>query len=87
MKKEASMKNKKNKNIDDLLEKTDFTEAIKNSKSIDLSKKVGRPQIGEKISITIPPELIEHLKAAASKRHIGYQTMMRIILAENIEKY
>jgi predicted DNA binding CopG/RHH family protein len=87
MKKEVFMRDNKEKNMDQLLDQSDFTDAIKNSTSLDLSKKRGRPQIGEKISITIPPDLIEDLKVAASKRHIGYQTMLRIILAENIEKY
>ena len=73
--------------VEKWLDETDLAESITSGVRIDLSKKAGRPQIGEKISVTIPPVLIEKIKEAALKRHIGYQTMLRIILAENVQKY
>jgi predicted DNA binding CopG/RHH family protein len=47
----------------------------------------GRPAVGSKISITLPDELIVELKIAADKRAIGYQTLIRMIVKENIKKY
>jgi predicted DNA binding CopG/RHH family protein len=38
-------------------------------------------------SIFLPPTLIERLKAKGAKRGIGYQTMLKIIVHENVEKY
>jgi predicted DNA binding CopG/RHH family protein len=38
-------------------------------------------------SIFLPTELIEKLREKAAKRHIGYQTMLKIIVAEHLEEY
>jgi len=38
-------------------------------------------------SIVLPPDLIEKLREKAAKRHIGYQTMLKIIVAEHLEEY
>jgi uncharacterized Fe-S center protein len=86
-KKELSSVESEENKFDELFEESDMSESIKSGTVMDLSKKVGRPQIGEKISVTIPPIIIEKLREAAAKRHIGYQTMLRIILAENVNKY
>ena len=38
-------------------------------------------------SIFLDPALISKLQVKARKRGIGYQTMMKIIVAENINRY
>jgi predicted DNA binding CopG/RHH family protein len=38
------------------------------------------------ISIRLPESLIEHLKVLANKRDIPYQSLMKMFLAERIEK-
>jgi len=38
-------------------------------------------------SILLPTELIDKLREKAAKRHIGYQTMLKIIVAEHLEEY
>lgn len=38
-------------------------------------------------SILLPPPLIEKLRAKASKRGIGYQTMLKIIVTEHVDEY
>ena len=71
--------------IDKWLEKTDLSENIRNGVVIQGRK--GRPAVGSKISITLPDDLISELKQAAGKRAIGYQTLIRMIVKENIKKY
>ncbi len=38
-------------------------------------------------SIVLPLDLIAKLRKKAAKRHIGYQTMLKIIVAEHLEDY
>jgi predicted DNA binding CopG/RHH family protein len=38
-------------------------------------------------SILLPESLIEKLRKKAEKRGIGYQTMLKIILAEQVDRY
>lgn len=38
-------------------------------------------------SILLPEPLIEKLKEKAGKRGIGYQTMLKIIIAEQMDRY
>ena len=38
-------------------------------------------------SIFLPPDLIEKLREKGAKRGIGYQTMLKIIVHENVGKY
>ena len=38
-------------------------------------------------SILLPTELIDKLRRKAAKRHIGYQTMLKIVVAEHLEEY
>jgi predicted DNA binding CopG/RHH family protein len=38
-------------------------------------------------SILLPTDLIDKLREKAAKRHIGYQTMLKIIVAEQLDKY
>lgn len=63
----------------------DLSENIENGDIIFGRK--GRPSVGSKISITLPDELIVELKNAAAKKAIGYQTLIRMIVKENIKKY
>lgn len=49
--------------------------------------KIGRPKIGDKITIILNPELIERLKTVSASRGIGYQTMIRMMLVEKIADY
>ena len=38
-------------------------------------------------SILLPENLVEKLKNKAEKRGIGYQTMLKIILTEQVDQY
>ena len=38
-------------------------------------------------SIVLDSSLVKGLRAKAKKRHIGYQTMLKIIVAENLSRY
>lgn len=38
-------------------------------------------------SIVLDPGMISRLQSKAKKRGIGYQTMMKIIVSENINRY
>lgn len=71
--------------IDQWLDSTDLSENISTGALVKGRK--GRPAVGRKISITLPDELIVELKMAADKRAIGYQTLIRMIVKENIKKY
>lgn len=73
------------KAIDQWLDSTDLSENISTGALVKGRK--GRPAVGSKISITLPDELIVELKIAADKRAIGYQTLIRMIVKENIKKY
>ena len=50
-------------------------------------RKGGRPKIGRKLSIILPEYLIKQLQVAGKLKGVGYQTMIRIICAENVEEY
>lgn len=71
--------------IDEWLDKTDLSENIK--QGVVVQGRKGRPPVGSKISITLPDDLIVELKEAAGKRAIGYQTLIRMIVKENIKRY
>lgn len=71
--------------IDQWLDKVDLSENIK--KGVVVQGRTGRPAVGSKISITLPDDLIIQLKHAAEKRAIGYQTLIRMIVKENIKRY
>ncbi|MBP9706497.1 MAG: hypothetical protein KBD78_02575 [Oligoflexales bacterium] len=71
--------------IEQWLDKSDLSENIKNGAVVQGRK--GRPAVGSKISITLPDDLIIELKKAANKRAIGYQTLIRMIVKENIKEY
>jgi predicted DNA binding CopG/RHH family protein len=71
--------------IEKWVDETDQSEAIAQGTLIQGRR--GRPRVGTKITVTMPLDLIEQLKRSAEKRAIGYQTMIRMIVAENIKKY
>lgn len=83
-KRKSTDQEKIDKQVDEWMDKTDFSKAIAKGKVIPGR---GRPAIGTKISLTLPEELIRELKEAAEKRSIGYQTMIRMIVKENIKNY
>jgi hypothetical protein len=43
-------------------------------------KRMGRPRIGKKITLTLPEDTIEDLRARGAKLGLGYQTYARMIL-------
>lgn len=71
--------------IDKWFNKADLSADIRDAVLVEGRK--GRPQIGRKISITLPDALIAELKQLADKKSIGYQTLIRMIVKENIKKY
>ena len=71
--------------VDQWLENTDLSESI--AKAKDMPARRGRKPVGTKISIVLPEDLIDQLRNAADKRSIGYQTLIRIIVSENVKKY
>ena len=74
----------KENEIDKILEQADLSESI--SKAVKIKGK-GRPKIGRKVNITLSEDLIEKLTKAGEKKGLGYQTMARLILNEQIEGY
>jgi len=52
----------------------------------ELAKRVVKPR-QQATSIYLPPVLVERLKEKAAKRHIGYQTMLKLIVSEHLEDY
>lgn len=83
--KKKNMNAEDEKKFDQLLAETDFSEAIKDG--VWVKGRRGRPKIGEKHAVILPPDLTEEVKRAAEKRAIGYQTMLRIIVKEHIKDY
>lgn len=77
--------------IDDWHQSIEFSklDLSKTAKVFDPQKRkfVGRPKVGRKFNVIFPEEMIDKIKSAAEKRGIGYQTMVRIIVSENIQEY
>jgi predicted DNA binding CopG/RHH family protein len=77
--------------IDVWHQSSDFTKALKKSAGKVFDPKTrtmtGRPRVGRKFNVTFPELTIEKLKEAASKRGVGYQTMVRIIVSEKLKEY
>ena len=63
-------------------EKKDLGDDIRRSGSAVVIKRKQFPT-----SIFLDPALIRQLQQKGNKRGIGYQTMMKIIVAENINRY
>ena len=43
-------------------------------------KRMGRPRIGKKITLTLPEDTIEDLRVRGAKLGMGYQTYARMVL-------
>ena len=71
--------------FDSYVDKADFSDAIAHGTKMPGRK--GRKRIGSKVTVTLPDALIERLRRSADKKAIAYQTLIRMIVAENIEKY
>ena len=63
-------------------EKADLGKDIRKSRSAVRVMPKSRPT-----SILLPELLIEKLRKKAEKRGIGYQTMLKIILVEQVDRY
>lgn len=42
---------------------------------------------GKPINFRIPPSMIAKLKAKASRKGLGYQTLMKLIVVEHLDEY
>lgn len=89
MKRKITTQKKENKQdsgeeMDVWLEKTDFSEDIKNGVWVHRSK--GRPRLGRKISLIIPEETIEQITYMAKGKAMGYQTLARAFLVEKTDE-
>jgi predicted DNA binding CopG/RHH family protein len=71
--------------IERWLDKTDLSPYIKGAKFF--TPKRGRKRIGQTVCLVLTDELIERLKKAGEKRGLGYQTLARMILLENVADY
>jgi predicted DNA binding CopG/RHH family protein len=63
----------------------DSTEYINWSKSERVTFSNLKPSI-KKISLRLPETMLEELKLLANKRDVPYQSLLKIFLAERIEK-
>lgn len=86
-KKNASMKTPasplSDAEFDDWFEKTDVGPLLADVEPQVISpapKRMGRPRIGKKITLTLPEETIEDLRARGAKLGLGYQTYARMVL-------
>ena len=54
-------------------------------------RRVGRPPIGERarqlIAIRVDPEVLDGLRKEASRRNVGYQTLVNRVLADYVRKH
>lgn len=78
-------KQKGDETFDKWVDETDFSEAAKNG--VVVPGRRGRKKIGTKVTVTLPDTLLIEVKAIADKKAIGYQTLIRMIVAENLKKY
>ena len=88
MEKRKSMKTQENK-FEKEFEESDFSEGNNVPKAVLVSaaQRKGRPRVGRKFNVTMPEDLIALLQKAGEKRGVGYQTMIRMICAEQISEY
>jgi predicted DNA binding CopG/RHH family protein len=87
MKNNASMKTPtstlSDAEFDDWFETTDVGPLLSDVEPQVVSpapKRMGRPRIGKKITLTLPEETIEDLRARGAKLGLGYQTYARMVL-------
>ncbi len=63
-------------------EQRDLGDDIRASRSAVVLRGASRPT-----SILLAPKLIEKLRQKGAKRGLGYQTMLKMILAEHVDEY
>lgn len=74
-------KHAKDKQLSEFEQKDLGSDVRKNKSAISVTPK------SRTTSIVLPETLISELKGKATKRGIGYQTMLKIILTEQLRKY
>ena len=82
---DITAKPKNDETFDKWVDETEFSDAAKNG--VPVAGRRGRKKIGTKITVTLPDKLLIEVKAIADKKAIGYQTLIRMIVAENLKKY
>ena len=54
-------------------------------------RRVGRPTLGERarqlIAIRVDPDVLNGLRSEATRRNVGYQTLVNQVLAEYVRKH
>ena len=54
-------------------------------------RRVGRPPLGERarqlIAIRVDPDVLSGLRKEATRRNVGYQTLVNQVLAEYVRKH
>ena len=54
-------------------------------------RRVGRPPLGDRarqlIAIRLDPDVLKRLRAEASRRKVGYQTLVNRVLAEYVRTH
>lgn len=88
MKKQKSKNNRKLKQINDY-DSTDTTSMVdvdKRLKFEDLGLELPETPPTQVVSIRIPTELLNELKALGSEKDVPYQALIKIFLSESIEK-
>ncbi len=54
-------------------------------------RRVGRPPIGERarqlIAIRVDPDVLKGLRKEATRRNVGYQTLLNRVLADYVRKH
>ena len=73
--------------IETWLEEVDLSKHTTKPVVIDPQKRKGRPPLGQKVNLVLSEDLIERLRRAGTKRGIGYQTLARMILMDNVAEY
>lgn len=87
MKPESNKELREEEAFEESLEQVDWRKALEGGVQVQPKALRGRKKIGEKISLILEEDLIERLKNVSKMRGIGYQTMIRVMINENISKY
>lgn len=77
---------KKRARKDEQIEEFERKDLGKDIEASGLRPRLLRPK-SHPTSILLPKDLVEKLREKAAKRHIGYQTMLKIIVSEHVEEY
>ena len=76
------MKKKKRDEVLEEFETKDLGEDIRKSNSGIWIRRKSQPT-----SILLPEKMIDELKTKAAKKGIGYQTLLKMIVTENLSRY